>query len=149
MSTLGLKAVNPDTGEVIRFRKPWMRMPFYTVIEGESMTQQSHAASCDINAIIRKFDRTGELPVGRVSGTFGDVTGLQGDLTEQINASRAVQSKVRGVIDERRKAEEAEAQADREAGRAARAASKAASASKDSSSASAKAGGPGDPSGSN
>jgi len=53
-----------------------------------SMTHQSHADSCDINKIIRRFDNTGELPTRPGDPQFADVTHLQGDLTEKINYSR-------------------------------------------------------------
>lgn len=118
-----------------------------TVIDGESMTDQSQAASVDINLIMRTVERTGIMPVADDSGVYDDVTALQGDFTDMVNASRAVQSVVKEKLDERAKAEEAEAAADREAGRAARAASKAASASKKASSDSEEAGGGGDPRG--
>lgn len=147
------EVVDTKSGEVL----PFVRSPFYsggdvlteTVIEGESMTDQSQSDSVDINKIMRSVERTGIMPVNDRVPMFEDVTALQGDFTEMVNDSRAVQSVVKEKLDERVKAEEAEAAADREAGRAARAASKAAAASKEATSAPAKAGGAGDPSGSN
>lgn len=78
--------INKQTGE-IEFalpvvRHPFQRVRYQTVIEGESMTHQSHAAAADINNIIARFDRTGELPRAKQQGAYGDVTALQGDLTE-------------------------------------------------------------------
>lgn len=58
-------------------RRPWERHRFYTQITGESMTHQSHAESCDINQIIRRYDNTGLIPEGRGPGQYGDVSHLQ------------------------------------------------------------------------
>ncbi|MEM2002562.1 MAG: hypothetical protein QXT77_07965 [Candidatus Methanomethylicaceae archaeon] len=67
------------------------------------MTHQSHADSCDINNIIRRFDRTGVLPPSDRPQQFADVTGLQGDLTDRINSSREILDKAGRVVDEKRK----------------------------------------------
>lgn len=72
----------------LHVRHPAERQRIQTVIIGESMTHQSHAESCDINSIIRRFDNTGTFPPGRENGQYADVVGLQGDLTERINMSR-------------------------------------------------------------
>lgn len=66
-------------------RKPFERVRTYTIIAGESMTQQSHAETCDINNIIRRFDNTGVLPPAKHEAQYADVTGLQIDLTEAYN----------------------------------------------------------------
>lgn len=71
-------------------RHPFERVRTPTIILGESMTHQSHAESCDINNIIRRFDRTGVLPPGTRPAQYADVTALQGDLTERINTSREI-----------------------------------------------------------
>lgn len=52
---------------------------------GESMTQQAHLDQTDVNAIVARFDRTGQLPPALRAGQYADVTGLQGDLTERLN----------------------------------------------------------------
>lgn len=57
------------------------------VFEGKDMTQQSHAESCDVNSIVTRFQRTGEMPRER-EGFYDDVTGLQVELTEAYNRSR-------------------------------------------------------------
>lgn len=62
-------------------RHPLSRVRTITPVEGDSMTHQSHADSCDINNIIRQFDRTGILPPARKTPQFADVTHLQKDLT--------------------------------------------------------------------
>lgn len=69
-------------------RNPYQRHRVQTPIFGESMTHQSHAESCDINNIIRRYDNTGTLPPAAREAQYGDVTDLQVDLTERINTSR-------------------------------------------------------------
>lgn len=56
-------------------------------------TQQSFKDECDINVLMKRYERTGILPVGRdVPPQFGDVTSL--DFTESMNQVAAV----RGVF---------------------------------------------------
>lgn len=90
------------------FTSPCVRHPFErvrtpTIIHGESMTHQSHADSCDINNIIRKFDRTGVLPPSTRPEQYADVTGLQGDLTERINSSREILDKAGRAVDQKQR----------------------------------------------
>lgn len=75
-------------------RHPFSRYRFVSECVGESMTHQSHADACDINNILKRYESSGVMPTGRSDGQFADVTGLQGDLTEQINKSREVQAAV-------------------------------------------------------
>lgn len=43
---------------------------------GESMTEQSHAKSCDMNHILRKYRKTGLVDhLSRYQGNYSDVTG--------------------------------------------------------------------------
>jgi len=65
-------------------RRPWQRHRLITEITGESRTHQSHAESCDINHIIRRFDNTGLLPDGRGPGQYEDVTHLQNKQTDEL-----------------------------------------------------------------
>lgn len=108
--------IHPDTGEVLRFRKPWMRERSGFACVGESMTHQSHCETCDINRIVGTYVATGILPEGRDDGQYGDVTELQGDLTENINRSWETLGTLKERIDaekrEKREAAEAQAQAD-------------------------------------
>lgn len=78
-----------------RVRPPFFRERFPTIIVGESMTHQSHAASVDINAIVARFQRTGQLPPGNGPGVYADVTALQGDLVERAIASQEVIERAR------------------------------------------------------
>ena len=41
-----------------------------------SRTQQSFRDECDINNILRKFNVTGELPLGSVQPQYGDFSGI-------------------------------------------------------------------------
>lgn len=97
-------AIN-ENGEVNSFctgpmprpvRQPWCRVRTITVNDEPSMTQMSHVDQTDVNAIVARFKRTGVMPDGRKDGQYGDVTGLQGDLTELYqraadNISRATE----------------------------------------------------------
>lgn len=58
-------------------------------ISEASMTQQSHADTCDMNRIISQFHRTGELPHGRHQPAYEDVSGLSGDLLDLSSRSRS------------------------------------------------------------
>lgn len=80
-------------------RKPFERCRTYTVVAGESMTQQSHADTCDINSIIRRFDNTGVLPPPRHEPQYADVTALQVDLTEAYNSARETIATANNDID--------------------------------------------------
>lgn len=66
-----------------------------TPFEGESRTVQDHKNVVDINTIVKKFDRTGQLPTGRMDGQYGDVTQLQSDLTTLIAHSRNIRDEAR------------------------------------------------------
>lgn len=52
--------------------------------ENPSMTQQSHKDQTDVNAIVARFERSGQLPVELGTPVYADATLLQGDLTTQI-----------------------------------------------------------------
>lgn len=54
-----------------------------------SKTRQAHADACDINNIVDRYHRTGQLPPTTRQPQYGDVTALQGDRTDLINQSRA------------------------------------------------------------
>lgn len=74
------------------FRKsaflPFARRRTQTEVDPVSMTQESHRDQTDVNAIVARFDRTGQLPPATRQPQYGDVTDLQVDLTEAINRSR-------------------------------------------------------------
>lgn len=94
MATKKTALVDTDTGDIIDFgdkpfvRRPWHRSRHGFECEGESKTQQYHKDLTDINNIVNRYQRTGELPPAKIQGQYGDVTSLQGDLGERIIASK-------------------------------------------------------------
>lgn len=69
-------------------RKPWERHRTTHVIEGVSQTDRSFGNDTDINKIVARFSRRGEIPPPEGRPQYGDVTHLQGDLAEMIVNSR-------------------------------------------------------------
>jgi len=55
-----------------------------------SLTKQSFRDECDINNILRKFNVTGQLPVGSVQPQYGDFSGIT-DYQSALNAVMAAQ----------------------------------------------------------
>jgi len=53
-------------------------------------TQQSFRDECDINNILRKFNVTGQLPLGSVQPQYGDFSGIT-DYQSALNAVMAAQ----------------------------------------------------------
>lgn len=94
-----------DTGEVLPrvVRRPWERERLSIKIEGPSRTHQAHKDLVDVNNIVRRYERTGQLPPGR-QGQYGDVTALQGDLTERVNHAREVQKVAGEHVTKKRRA---------------------------------------------
>ena len=60
------------------------------VFTSPSRTQQSFRDECDINNILRKFNVTGQLPVGSVQPEYGDFSGIT-DYQSALNAVMAAQ----------------------------------------------------------
>ena len=65
-------------------RKPWERHRQVHAVKGESVTDTSFGNETDINLIVEKFARTGDLPQARGAAIYDDVTNLQGDLTVML-----------------------------------------------------------------
>lgn len=55
-----------------------------TRISGESLTEQSHGAGCDINSIVARHARSGGIPPPSVPPQYADVTKLQMPLQQRI-----------------------------------------------------------------
>lgn len=91
--------------DFVSVRHPFERVRVFSCVRGESMTHQSHKNQCDVNAIVKRFDRTGELPPPTRPPQYADVSELQGDLTERINLSREVLDTAGRALDEKRQAE--------------------------------------------
>jgi len=60
------------------------------VFSKPSLTKQSFRDECDINNILRKFNVTGQLPVGSVQPQYGDFSGVT-DYQSALNAVMAAQ----------------------------------------------------------
>lgn len=52
------------------------RRPYVTDCSGQSMTKQSFKDECDVTRIVKKFERTGQLPPNTKVGVFADVSSL-------------------------------------------------------------------------
>jgi phage internal scaffolding protein len=61
------------------------------VCEEPTRTQQHHREECDINVILERFGKTGQLPVNAISGTYGDFSGVH-DYHTALNAIIASES---------------------------------------------------------
>lgn len=70
-----------------KIRNWYERQRTYTKIRGESMTSQSDRDPSDVNYIVQRFQRTGELPPNPrgLEPRYEDVTGLQENLTDAYN----------------------------------------------------------------
>jgi len=55
------------------------------VCEEPTRAQQHHKDECDINVILERFGKTGQVPVNAISGTYGDFSGVH-DYHTAINA---------------------------------------------------------------
>lgn len=60
------------------------------VFSKPSLVKQSFRDECDINNILRKFNVTGQLPVGSVQPQYGDFSGIT-DYQSALNAVMAAQ----------------------------------------------------------
>lgn len=99
------------TGEVSsmeeKLRKPYSRLRIVASAGGKSRTQQSHKKSCDINHIIDRYDKTGQLPNPVRQGMYGDVSMLNGYLGEVLeNAENTVNTANEFLSEYAKKAEE-------------------------------------------
>lgn len=97
--------------------KPYIRQPYERVRcgiteVGESCTDRSFGNDTDVNHIVARFSRTGELPPGNGPGAFADVTPLQGELTEMIGKARDAQRELERLKAEADQVKAEQAQAD-------------------------------------
>ena len=61
------------------------------VCEEPTRAQQHHKDECDINVILERFGKTGQVPVNAISGTYGDFSGVH-DYHTALNAIIASES---------------------------------------------------------
>jgi phage internal scaffolding protein len=63
-------------GEPPRVLFPWERIDVVTPVDGPSMTKQAFQAECDINNIMKRYEKTGIIDhLNKYGGRFGDFTG--------------------------------------------------------------------------
>jgi phage internal scaffolding protein len=69
---------------------PHTRKP--TELDPKSLTHQSMSPECDINSIMKKYERTGVLEHrNRFEGSYGDFTASPADYQESMNAVLAAE----------------------------------------------------------
>jgi phage internal scaffolding protein len=61
------------------------------VCEEPTRAQQHHKDECDINVILERFGKTGQMPVNAISGNYGDFSGVH-DYHTAMNALIAAES---------------------------------------------------------
>jgi phage internal scaffolding protein len=61
------------------------------VCEEPTRAQQHHKDECDINVILERFGKTGQVPVNAISGTYGDFSGVH-DYHTAMNALIAAET---------------------------------------------------------
>ena len=61
------------------------------VCEEPTRAQQHHKDECDINVILERFGKTGQVSVNAISGTYGDFSGVH-DYHTALNAIIASES---------------------------------------------------------
>jgi len=61
------------------------------VCEEPTRAQQHHKDECDINVILERFGKTGQVPVNAISGTYGDFSGVH-DYHTALNTLIAAES---------------------------------------------------------
>lgn len=76
-------------------RKPFHRTRSQLSFEGrESKTDTSFGNDTDVNNIVARFARTGQLPPPQGQPQYADVTGLQQDLTTIIQKGKDAQKEL-------------------------------------------------------
>ncbi|AXL14645.1 internal scaffolding protein [Microviridae sp.] len=72
--------------QITRVRPPYFRKRKQIKIEGESLTHQSMKDECDINNIMKKWEKTGILEhKNNFQGQYGDFTQVPSDYHESMN----------------------------------------------------------------
>jgi len=85
---------DPLTGEIVRirsYRQPRLRVPVYVDTELPTRTKRSpdHVKAADINHIVSRYKKTGELPVSQRAGMFSDMSSV--DLKEALDVVRSAE----------------------------------------------------------
>lgn len=103
-----MKNQNCDpTHRLYSTRRHWERHRTPFVTEGESMTINSFKDETDINNIVGRYHRTGELPNAKIQPQYADVSGLQGDITETLARAETAAQELGDIQAKAAKANEA------------------------------------------
>lgn len=81
-------------------RSPNSRTRYITTVEGPSATDTSHGNDTDINKIVARFDRTGQLPDGKNNGQYVDCTPFNRDLTDLLDHAQDIQTRAKEFIEQ-------------------------------------------------
>jgi hypothetical protein len=68
-------------------------------IEEDSMCDRSHGDQTNINLLMERFKRSGEMPPGNNNPQFADVRALQGDLTDVIENGNNAAISAKSALD--------------------------------------------------
>ncbi len=85
-----IETINPETGEItsgrpIRNGNPWTRVRVAKHFTGPSLAKQSFASECDINNIMRKYQKTGLIEhLNTHQGDYGNFIGFE-DYHQSLN----------------------------------------------------------------
>ena len=96
-------------------RKPWHRGRMPTDLGEQTLrVDASQGNDTDVNRIVARFARTGELPSPRGNPQYADVTALQGDLTEMIERGKLAAEELAQLEQKQRDEQETKAKNDAE-----------------------------------
>lgn len=87
------------TGEIVRDPRDRYAVRYFP--SGQSMTELSHAQSCDINYIVNRYQATGYFPPAKKPPVYADVTPVQGrTLQEMLQFVDKAKAQYQVIIDE-------------------------------------------------
>lgn len=79
----------------MKFTENYKRTRLQVDLSGQTKrVDTSHGNDTDVNKIVARFARTGQLPTNPIEPQYADVTGLQGDLTEMIEKGKDAQKEL-------------------------------------------------------
>lgn len=83
----------------MEFNKQGTRIRVPIDVSGESRTHQSHKASVDINHIVARYQRTGDLPPVTDPGQYVDCTQYSQTLTDLVENAANILETAQDFID--------------------------------------------------
>jgi hypothetical protein len=81
----GVKKEPANGDQLVKVKRRYPRL--FAPHADDGRTQQSMADACDVNSIIRTYDRTGQLPASGRQPSYADVTAFNDDLTVLFSKS--------------------------------------------------------------